>query len=85
MPEELSSIRSDGWEEFDFIVDSGASETVIGPQMINSAETKASRGSKSGVRYEVANGVRIDNLGRRNSWPQVTKELAERSPHRFVR
>ena len=63
MPEELSSIRSDGWEEFEFIVDSGASETVIGPQMVNSAEAKASRGSKSCVRYEIANGVRIDNLG----------------------
>ena len=51
------------WEEFDFIVDSGASETVIGPEMINSAETKAGKDSKRGVRYEIANGVRIDNLG----------------------
>ena len=64
-PASLNAIRADGWEEVEMAVDSGASETVIGPHMVNSAETKASRGSKSGVRYEVANGVRIDNLGQK--------------------
>ena len=63
MPDEINSIGTDGWEGIDFVVDSGASETVIGPEMINSAETKAGQGSRRGVRYEVANGVRIDNLG----------------------
>ena len=60
---ELGSIGVDGWEEVDFVVDSGASETVIGPHMVSSAEAKESRGSRLGVKYEVANGVRIDNLG----------------------
>ena len=62
-PGALNSIRPDGWEEFEFIVDSGASETVVGPDMLSSAETRAGYGSKTGVRYEVANGGRIDNLG----------------------
>ena len=63
VPEEINSIGNDGWEEFEFAVDSGASETVIGPEMISSAETKESAASKRGVVYEVANGVRIENLG----------------------
>ena len=60
---ELGSIGVDGWEEVDFVVDSGASETVIGPHMVSSAEARESTGSRRGVKYEVANGVRIDNLG----------------------
>ena len=62
---ELGSIGVDGWEEVDFVVDSGASETVIGPHMVSSAEAKESHGSRCGVKYEVANGVRIDNLGQK--------------------
>ena len=40
VPEEINSIGEDGWEEIEFAVDSGASETVVGPHMIFSTETK---------------------------------------------
>ena len=45
------------------MVDSGASETVVGEDMIQPVETREGRASKNGVCYEVANGVRIPNLG----------------------
>ena len=41
--EEIKSIGEDGWEEIEFAVDSGASETVVGPNMIFSTETKELR------------------------------------------
>ena len=52
-PDVISSVGSDGWEEIELAVDSGASETEMkgGPQ------------SRRGIQYEVANGVRIPNLG----------------------
>ena len=54
---------TDGWEEIEMAVDSGATETVIGPEELNSVETKEGAAFKRGVKYEVANGVRIPNLG----------------------
>ena len=63
LPSEISAIRDDGWEEIELMVDSGASETVMSEDMLQSVETKEGRGSKNGVVYEVANGVRIANLG----------------------
>ena len=45
------------------LVDSGASETVVPPHMVTSAETVPSDASRRGVMYEVANGARIPNLG----------------------
>ena len=44
-------------------VDSGASETVVSEDMISSAELKEGPASRRGVQYEVANGIRIPNLG----------------------
>ena len=63
VPEEINSIREDGWEELEFAVDSGASETVVGPHMIFSAETRDGPASRRGVCYEVANGIKIANQG----------------------
>ena len=60
---EICSIIENGWEEIEFAVGSGASETVVGPDMIESAETKEGSASKRNICYEVANGVRIANLG----------------------
>ena len=51
------------WEEFELAVDSGASETVVGADMILSADVVEGPASRRGVEYEVANGVRIPNLG----------------------
>ena len=45
------------------MVDSGASETVVNEDMIQSVETKEGKAYKNGVCYEVANGIRIPNLG----------------------
>ena len=44
-------------------VDSGATETVINEEMLDTIETKEGARSRQGVIYEVANGVRIPNLG----------------------
>ena len=44
-------------------VDSGASETVIHEEMVSSVEMKDGPASRRGVKNEVANGVRIPNLG----------------------
>ena len=51
------------WEEIELAVDSGATETVMGEDMLMSVETKPGHASKKGVRYEVANGTIIPNLG----------------------
>ena len=44
-------------------MDSGASETVVSEDMILSAEVREGPASRRGVEYEVANGVRIPNIG----------------------
>ena len=62
---EICSIIENGWEEIEFAVDSGASETVVGPEMIESAETRQGAASRRNICYEVANGVRIANFGRK--------------------
>ena len=64
--EAISTVQKDGWEEFDMVVDSGASETVIGPNMVESVDAVEGKAYRAGVKYEVANGVRIPNLGEKN-------------------
>ena len=44
-------------------VDSGASETVVPDGLVKSVPTLPSEASRRGVEYEVANGMRIPNLG----------------------
>ena len=51
------------WESFELAVDSGASETVVNENMIVTADVQEGLSSKHGVEYEVANGIRIPNLG----------------------
>ena len=63
MPNEINAIGEDGWEEVELAVDSGASETVVSEDMIASAELKEGPAARGGIQYEVANGVRIPNLG----------------------
>ena len=62
-PDEINSITEDGWEAIEMTVDSGASETVIGVNMLDGVEIRDGELKKRGVVYEVANGVRIPNLG----------------------
>ena len=63
VPPHLNTVKVDGWEQFEMAVDSGASETVIGEDMVVTAELKESEGSRNGVEYKVANGDSIPNLG----------------------
>ena len=44
-------------------MDSGATEDVIGEDMLMSVETKEGPASRRGVKYEVADGTEIPNLG----------------------
>ena len=44
-------------------VDSGASETVVSEDMIGAVEVVEGEASRRGVKYEVATGVQIPNLG----------------------
>ena len=53
------------WQEIEMAVDSGATETVMGEEMLPEIEIKPGLASKRGVKYEVANGTRIPNLGER--------------------
>ena len=63
MPASLNAVRADGWEEVEMAADSGASETVIGEDMVATATLKESEGSRRGVEYKVANGESLPNLG----------------------
>ena len=63
-PEGVNAIgRTDGWEEITLYVDSGATETVIGEDMLMSVKITEGSASRRGVTYEIANGIRIPNLG----------------------
>ena len=44
-------------------VDSGATETVVSEEMVKAVETQPGEAMKRGVRYEVASGDLIPNLG----------------------
>ena len=52
-----------GWEEITMYVDSGATETVMPDGMLMSVNIRDGAKSRQGIMYEVANGVRIANLG----------------------
>ena len=62
-PEGLNSIDQGGWEEIMMYVDSGATETVVGENMLTSIEIKEGVFCRQGVRYEIANGETIPNIG----------------------
>lgn len=63
-PQSMNSVEEHGeWEEIDMAVDSGATETVVGSDMLTSIETYQGEAAKRGVEYEVASGSTIPNLG----------------------
>ena len=55
--------KENEWEEIEMAVDSGATETVVGEDMLTSIETVAGEAFKKGVQYEVASGTLIPNVG----------------------
>ena len=63
-PEGVKALSAnEEWEEIEWAVDSGATETVIGEEMLTSVEMKEGAPFKKGVHYEVASGTLIPNLG----------------------
>ena len=63
VPEGLNTVTNGGWEEVTMYLDSGATETVIPKDMLMSLDLKEGAAARQGITYEVANGVRIANLG----------------------
>ena len=68
-------VSSNDWEYVEFILDSGATTTVIPTSVGRSYEVQPSEASKAGVMYEIANGDEIPNLGEK-LMPVVTTEGA---------
>jgi hypothetical protein len=77
-----SVVQDDGWEEIELAVDSGATETVVGEEMLGSIKTTEGEAFKRGVEYEVANGVTIPNLGEKCF--VAVAEQGQRRKHRSV-
>ena len=63
LPEGVKSVSEQEWEEIEMAVDSGATETVVGEDMLTSIDTKPGSAFRRGVKYEVASGDLIPNLG----------------------
>ena len=63
LPHGVNSVEGHEWEELEMAVDSGASETVLGEEMLKSVETTEGAAYRRGVQYEVANGELVPNLG----------------------
>jgi hypothetical protein len=77
-PQGLSMVEGiDGWVELLFAVDSGATEIVVGEDMLNTVKTQEGPAQRRGVVYEVANGVRIPNWGEKR-FVGVSNEGIER-------
>lgn len=51
------------WEELEMAVDSGAGETVIEEDALGSVAVVEGEALRKGVKYEVADGTLIDNMG----------------------
>ena len=65
-PERINYVRSVGWEEIELAVDSGASETVIGTNMAESADLVEGKEFRAKIEYEMADGQRVPNLGEKS-------------------
>ena len=74
-----------GWEKFQAILDSGASVTVIPPHLGRDYEIVKGEAAMAGVRYEIADGNEIPNLGeklmpvmtREGTWKGLKAEVAD--------
>ena len=74
-----------GWEELQMILDSGASVSVGPPSVGRDYEAVCGEADMAGVRYEIADGNEIPNLGekllpvvtREDSWRGLKVEVAD--------
>ena len=71
----LMPISNNEWEYIEFILDSGATTTVIPLHVGKEYDVLPSDASKAGVMYEIADGTEIPNLGEK-LMPVVTAEGA---------
>ena len=63
-PENINQLSMNGeWELIELAVDSGATESVIPADALPGIPTIAGAAQKRGVKYQVANGDVIENLG----------------------
>ena len=56
------------WEEIEMVVDSGATEIVVGESMLKNIDTKEGSAYRRGVQYEVASGDLAPQPRRDTSW-----------------
>jgi len=63
LPDGLNRVEDEEWEEIEMAIDSGATETVVGEDMLTSVDTVEGEAFRRGVKYEVASGTLIPNLG----------------------
>ena len=62
--EGINSVEADDeWQEIQLAVDSGATETVVGTNMLTNIATTQGEAYHQGVQYEVASGELLDNMG----------------------
>ena len=66
VPEGINKCDEQEWEEIEMAVNSGATETVVGENMLKNIDTKEGSAYKRGVQYEVASGDLIPNLGEKH-------------------
>ena len=73
-PQGLNQLQDNGaWEYFEAILDSGASVTVVPPWLGKGYDVMEGEAARLGVKYEIANGEEIPNLGEK-LMPVVTAE-----------
>ena len=74
-----------GWETLTMILDSGASVSVVPPSVGGEYDIVCGRAAMAGVKYEIADGSQIHNLGekllpivtRENTWRGLKVEVAD--------
>ena len=66
--------EAEAWEEIEMIVDSGASGTVVGEDMIKAVEAT---NVKSDVSYKLADGSRVPHTGGRLSKHSPIKGICD--------
>ena len=77
--EGIMAVTGDGdWELLEFAVDSGATETVVPPDVLHCINLMQEAASNRGVEYEVANGEKIQNL-EEEKFVGTSEEGTERS------
>jgi hypothetical protein len=66
------------WEQIEMAVDSGATETVVGEDMLQGIKLLEGEACRKGVQYEVASGTLIPTWARSSSWQLVKTERSGR-------